>query len=52
MTPSFNNFNLFCQSATEKHHDKRYPMQAAHNLVDDDEDECPENPDDAKLQRP
>ena len=27
-------------------------MQAAPNLVDDDEDECPENPDDATVQRP
>ena len=27
-------------------------MQAPTNLVDDDEDECPENPDDATIQRP
>ena len=52
MTPGFNNFNLFCQAATEEHHDEHYPMQAAPNLVDDDEDECPENPDDATVQRP
>ena len=47
MTPDFNNFNLFCKDATEEHHDKHYPMQAAPNLVDDDEYECPENLDDA-----
>ena len=41
MTPGFNNFNLFCQAATEEHNDEYYLMQAAPNLVDDDEDECP-----------
>ena len=52
MTPVFNNFNLFCQAATEEHYDEHYSMQAALNLVDDDEVECPENPDDATVQRP
>ena len=52
MTPGFNNFNLFCQASTEEHHDKHYPMQPAPNLVDDDEDECPENTDDETVQRP
>ena len=51
MTPGFNNFNLFCPAATEEHHDKHYPLQVPPNLVDDDEDECRENPDDATVQR-
>ena len=41
MTLGFNNFNLFCQAATEEHHDEHYRLQAPPNLVDDDEDECP-----------
>ena len=52
MTPGFNNFNLFCQAATEEHHDKHYALQAPPNLVEDDEDECPENSDDATVQCP
>ena len=52
MTPGFNNFNLFCQAATGEHHDKHYPLQARPNLIDDDEDKCPENPEDATVQHP
>ena len=52
MTQGFNNFNLFCQAATEEYHEEHYPMQAAPNLVHDAEDECPENTDDETVKRP